>query len=158
MAVAVLSDVPAYMIVTFFKTVFLAISIGLVHGILFLPLMLSLFVRGMCLHVKLSKIPLFPGFCTVGSRSHQPPTESISCNKIVPSFSFYPKPDTIPKLREDYDSRFTYLTPANNFIDGFEVPSPPSFPPPPLPDSNLNYSSSSLLTNLPPLPSKSRRH
>ncbi|VDO86677.1 unnamed protein product [Heligmosomoides polygyrus] len=46
LAVAVLADVPAYMIVTFFKTVFLAISIGLIHGLIFLPLMLSLFVRG----------------------------------------------------------------------------------------------------------------
>lgn len=46
MAVAVLADVPAYMIVTFFKTVFLAITIGLLHGLVFLPLMLSIFVRG----------------------------------------------------------------------------------------------------------------
>lgn len=32
LAVLVLSNIPAYMIVTFFKTVFLAISIGLLHG------------------------------------------------------------------------------------------------------------------------------
>ena len=38
LAVIVLSDVPAYMIVTFFKTVFLAISFGLLHGLVFLPL------------------------------------------------------------------------------------------------------------------------
>lgn len=44
LAVSVLSDVPAYMIVTFFKTVFLAISIGFLHGLVFLPLMLSIFV------------------------------------------------------------------------------------------------------------------
>ncbi|GMR51687.1 hypothetical protein PMAYCL1PPCAC_21882, partial [Pristionchus mayeri] len=48
LAVSVLADVPAYMIVTFFKTVFLAISIGLFHGLLFLPLMLSLFVGSCC--------------------------------------------------------------------------------------------------------------
>ncbi|KAK6037582.1 patched family protein, partial [Cooperia oncophora] len=36
-AVSVLADVPAYMIVTFFKTVFLSISIGLLHGLVFLP-------------------------------------------------------------------------------------------------------------------------
>uniref|UniRef100_A0A8R1DT56 SSD domain-containing protein n=1 Tax=Caenorhabditis japonica TaxID=281687 RepID=A0A8R1DT56_CAEJA len=47
LAVSVLSDVPAYMIVTFFKTVFLAISIGFLHGLVFLPLMLSVFV-GCC--------------------------------------------------------------------------------------------------------------
>ncbi|CAI2320191.1 unnamed protein product [Caenorhabditis sp. 36 PRJEB53466] len=47
LAVSVLSDVGAYMIVTFFKTVFLAISIGFLHGLVFLPLMLSVFV-GCC--------------------------------------------------------------------------------------------------------------
>uniref|UniRef100_A0AC35TW28 SSD domain-containing protein n=1 Tax=Rhabditophanes sp. KR3021 TaxID=114890 RepID=A0AC35TW28_9BILA len=48
LAVAVLADVPAYMIVTFFKTVFLAITIGLLHGLIFLPVCLSMFVRGCC--------------------------------------------------------------------------------------------------------------
>uniref|UniRef100_A0A7E4VFC0 SSD domain-containing protein n=1 Tax=Panagrellus redivivus TaxID=6233 RepID=A0A7E4VFC0_PANRE len=48
MAVGVLATVPAYMILTFFKTVFLAITIGLVHGLIFLPVTLSLFVRGPC--------------------------------------------------------------------------------------------------------------
>ncbi|KHJ98544.1 patched family protein [Oesophagostomum dentatum] len=47
-AVAVLADVPAYMIVTFFKTVLLAITIGLLHGLVFLPVLLSMFVRGCC--------------------------------------------------------------------------------------------------------------
>lgn len=45
LAVIVLSNIPAYMIVTFFKTVFLAISLGLLHGLVFLPVTLSLFVR-----------------------------------------------------------------------------------------------------------------
>jgi len=45
LAVIVLANVPAYMIVTFFKTVFLAISLGLLHGLVFLPVCLSLFVR-----------------------------------------------------------------------------------------------------------------
>lgn len=49
LAVIVLCDVPAYMIVTFFKTVFLAISLGLLHGLVFLPVALSLFVRGSCI-------------------------------------------------------------------------------------------------------------
>ncbi|CAB3410557.1 unnamed protein product [Caenorhabditis bovis] len=47
LAVSVLANVPAYMIVTFFKTVFLAISIGFLHGLVFLPLLLSVFV-GSC--------------------------------------------------------------------------------------------------------------
>jgi multidrug efflux pump subunit AcrB len=45
LAVVVLADVPAYMIITFFKTVFLAIVLGLLHGLIFLPVALSLFVR-----------------------------------------------------------------------------------------------------------------
>uniref|UniRef100_A0A0N5BIX9 SSD domain-containing protein n=1 Tax=Strongyloides papillosus TaxID=174720 RepID=A0A0N5BIX9_STREA len=49
LAVCVLADVPAYMIVTFFKTVFLAISVGLLHGLIFLPTFLSLFVHGCCI-------------------------------------------------------------------------------------------------------------
>ena len=32
LAVLILSNLPSYMIVTFFKTVFLAISLGLLHG------------------------------------------------------------------------------------------------------------------------------
>jgi hypothetical protein len=46
LAVAVLADIPAYTIRTFVKTVFLSISIGLLHGLIFLPVALSLFVRG----------------------------------------------------------------------------------------------------------------
>ncbi|CAD5206645.1 unnamed protein product [Bursaphelenchus okinawaensis] len=49
LAVIVLADVPAYMIVTFFKTVFLAISLGLLHGLVFLPVTLSMFVRESCM-------------------------------------------------------------------------------------------------------------
>ncbi|CAD5209635.1 unnamed protein product [Bursaphelenchus xylophilus] len=49
LAVIVLADVPAYMIVTFFKTVFLAIGLGLLHGLVFLPVTLSLFVRESCM-------------------------------------------------------------------------------------------------------------
>lgn len=49
--VVVLSDVNAYMIVTFFKTVFLVIIIGLMHGLIFLPVLLSLFVRGPCVNM-----------------------------------------------------------------------------------------------------------
>jgi predicted RND superfamily exporter protein len=48
LAVVVLADVPAYMIVTFFKTVFLAITLGLLHGLVFLPVTLAIFVRGFC--------------------------------------------------------------------------------------------------------------
>lgn len=54
LAVIVLADVPAYMIVTFFKTVFLAISLGLLHGLIFLPVTLALFVRGKCSMIEAS--------------------------------------------------------------------------------------------------------
>ncbi|VDO40059.1 unnamed protein product [Onchocerca flexuosa] len=49
LAVVVLADIPAYMIVTFFKTVFLSIVLGLLHGLVFLPVMLSWFVGGSCI-------------------------------------------------------------------------------------------------------------
>ncbi|KAK5985451.1 SSD domain-containing protein, partial [Trichostrongylus colubriformis] len=88
LAVAVLADVPAYMIVTFFKTVFLAISIGLIHGLVFLPLMLSLFVRG---------------FCTIGSRKLDDEPQSIAISTRAPSMSDcstlqkrYPPPEIPP--------------------------------------------------------------
>uniref|UniRef100_A0AAF5PZN4 SSD domain-containing protein n=1 Tax=Wuchereria bancrofti TaxID=6293 RepID=A0AAF5PZN4_WUCBA len=48
LAVVVLADIPAYMIVTFFKTVSLSIVLGLLHGLVFLPVMLSWFVGGSC--------------------------------------------------------------------------------------------------------------
>ncbi len=50
--VIVLSTVEAYMIVTFFKTVFLVIAIGAIHGLIFLPVLLSIFVRGTCIGRK----------------------------------------------------------------------------------------------------------
>uniref|UniRef100_A0A915PT93 SSD domain-containing protein n=1 Tax=Setaria digitata TaxID=48799 RepID=A0A915PT93_9BILA len=43
LAVVVLADIPAYMI-----TVFLSIVLGLLHGLIFLPVMLSWFVGGSC--------------------------------------------------------------------------------------------------------------
>ncbi|VDN07511.1 unnamed protein product [Thelazia callipaeda] len=48
LAVVVLADIPAYMIITFFKTVLLSIVLGLLHGLVFLPVMLSIFVSGSC--------------------------------------------------------------------------------------------------------------
>lgn len=45
LGVITLATVDAYMIRTFFKTVFLVIVIGALHGLVFLPVLLSLFVR-----------------------------------------------------------------------------------------------------------------
>uniref|UniRef100_A0AAF5DBF3 SSD domain-containing protein n=2 Tax=Strongyloides stercoralis TaxID=6248 RepID=A0AAF5DBF3_STRER len=49
LAVMTLADTPAYMVQTFFKTVFLAITFGLLHGLVFLPVALSLFIKPWCL-------------------------------------------------------------------------------------------------------------
>lgn len=45
LGVVTLATVDAYMIVTFFKTVFLVMLIGGVHAMVFLPVLLSMFVR-----------------------------------------------------------------------------------------------------------------
>uniref|UniRef100_A0A0N4ZYG8 SSD domain-containing protein n=1 Tax=Parastrongyloides trichosuri TaxID=131310 RepID=A0A0N4ZYG8_PARTI len=49
LAVVTLADTPAYMVQTFFKTVFLAIVFGLFHGLVFLPVTLSIFIKPWCL-------------------------------------------------------------------------------------------------------------
>uniref|UniRef100_A0A0K0F9Z7 SSD domain-containing protein n=1 Tax=Strongyloides venezuelensis TaxID=75913 RepID=A0A0K0F9Z7_STRVS len=49
LAVVTLADTPAYMVQTFFKTVFLAITFGLLHGLVFLPVVLSIFIKPWCL-------------------------------------------------------------------------------------------------------------
>lgn len=41
LGVSVLSTVDAYIILTFFKTCFLVISFGMIHGLVFLPVALS---------------------------------------------------------------------------------------------------------------------
>ncbi|CAJ0592819.1 unnamed protein product [Cylicocyclus nassatus] len=131
LAVAVLADVPAYMIVTFFKTVFLAISIGLIHGLIFLPLMLSLFVRG---------------FCTVGSRkAEEPATEPIT---FALDFSTgpkrYPPPEAPPPLPPVHCSATQPSQPydlqehelgiflESKFADGFTLATPTILNAPPL--------------------------
>lgn len=43
MGVIVLADINSYMVAAFFKTVFLVVVLGLVHGLIFLPVVLSVF-------------------------------------------------------------------------------------------------------------------
>ncbi|MCP9260968.1 Patched domain-containing protein 3 [Dirofilaria immitis] len=52
LAVVVLADIPAYMI-----TVFLSIMLGLLHGLVFLPVMLSWFVGGSCVLPSINDKP-----------------------------------------------------------------------------------------------------
>ncbi|KAI6203089.1 Patched family protein [Aphelenchoides besseyi] len=47
LAVVVLADIPAYVIIAFFKTIFLGIVLSLLHVLVFLPVTLSLFVCGL---------------------------------------------------------------------------------------------------------------
>lgn len=48
LGVVVLSDLDSYMIVAFFKTVFLVIILAVAHGLIFLPVLLSIFVPRGC--------------------------------------------------------------------------------------------------------------
>lgn len=82
LAVIVLADVPAYMIVTFFKTVFLAISLGLLHGLVFLPVTLSLFVRGACITSGSAEKKIFPDLDLTTQELRQWKTKDVTM-KIV---------------------------------------------------------------------------
>uniref|UniRef100_A0A915L2F8 SSD domain-containing protein n=1 Tax=Romanomermis culicivorax TaxID=13658 RepID=A0A915L2F8_ROMCU len=48
LGVCVLANLDSYMIVAFFKTVFLVIVLALLHGLVFLPVLLSIFVPQQC--------------------------------------------------------------------------------------------------------------
>jgi len=56
LGVVVLADLDSYMVVAFFKTVVLVIVLALVHGIVFLPVLLSIFVTNKCCVCKRKKI------------------------------------------------------------------------------------------------------
>ncbi|KJH53331.1 patched family protein [Dictyocaulus viviparus] len=142
LAVAVLADVPAYMIVTFFKTVFLAISIGLLHGLVFLPLMLSLFVRG---------------FCTIGSRKVDEP-ETVSIPSWIPiDASFknrHPPPDTSPPKPPMLPPNLSIPWLESKFVDGFDTSStltiidtPPLIPTRPFTSMHQSYPSTSSFSS-----------
>lgn len=88
--------------------VFLAISIGLIHGLIFLPLMLSLFVRGNTAFGSLfgvhSSHSRCSGFCKIGSRKAIDEPESIAISTKPPSslsdtsslYKRHPPPETSP--------------------------------------------------------------
>ncbi|XP_066270101.1 patched domain-containing protein 3-like [Branchiostoma lanceolatum] len=63
LGVAALSTAPSYGFRTFFKTVFLVVVFGLLHGIVFLPVMLS------CLGTKLKMCGVL--YCTSGDKIHR---------------------------------------------------------------------------------------
>ncbi|KAK5976009.1 Ptc [Trichostrongylus colubriformis] len=98
-AVSVLANVPAYMIITFFKTVFLSISIGLLHGLVFLPVLLSTFVRGCCSmdtnHDAVDKVKVTPAFikgsAALEAGGNWPP--SVIHGMITPSLQIYDSPE-----------------------------------------------------------------
>lgn len=48
LGVVVLADLDSYMVVAFFKTVFLVIVLALIHGLVFLPVLLGIFVTRRC--------------------------------------------------------------------------------------------------------------
>lgn len=97
-AVSVLADVPAYMIITFFKTVFLSISIGLLHGLVFLPVLLSTFVRGCCFmdtspHVDKEKVT--PAIMAKGSATLEIgnwTSAAVTHGMVTPSLRIFESP------------------------------------------------------------------
>jgi len=55
LGVVVLADLDSYMVVAFFKTVFLVIVLALIHGLVFLPVLLGVFVTRRCGAGKVKK-------------------------------------------------------------------------------------------------------
>ncbi|TKR92205.1 hypothetical protein L596_006903 [Steinernema carpocapsae] len=99
LAVVTLANIPSYTIVTFFKTVFLSISIGLLHGLVFLPVILSLFVRGCCIlesgeepEQKISLDSLVSQK-TINSSLHQPDLHYHVTPIVHPHAMQHPHPD-----------------------------------------------------------------
>ena len=98
LGVCVLSSVNAYMIVTFFKTVFLVIVIGALHGLVFLPVMLSLFVRGFCvIGQKAARqrresivMPPSPGDLRSTSISRKPSLPQTADEEVAPADDVQP--------------------------------------------------------------------
>jgi len=79
-----LAFAPCYAYVTFFKMIFLVIFLGAMHGLILLPVLLSLFG---------------PGSCTSGSSSKNRDDEMVTCNKLTPTLSMAPV--TVYGTRED---------------------------------------------------------
>ncbi|WKX90388.1 hypothetical protein Q1695_009324 [Nippostrongylus brasiliensis] len=165
LAVAVLADVPAYMIVTFFKTVFLAISIGLIHGLIFLPLMLSLFVRGCCT-IGSRKIVDEPESVAVGTRPPPSLTDTASLHKRhPPPETSPPRPPMLPPPMHFFHNFSAEFDPSNHmrsaspwlemkFADAFETSTSSILDAPPLLPTRPLVVSSVQPDKPPPLPSK----
>jgi len=79
-----LAFAPCYAYVTFFKMIFLVIFLGAMHGLILLPVLLSLFG---------------PGSCSSGSSKSRDDDEMVTCNKLTPTLSMAPV--TVYGTRED---------------------------------------------------------
>lgn len=75
MGVIVLADLNSYMVAAFFKTVFLVVVLGLLHGLVFLPVVLSLFT---CKFEYRTKLKM--------NRKQNRPRHEVACsNNDVPN-------------------------------------------------------------------------
>ena len=91
---------PSYIFVTFFKMVFLVISLGFLHGLFLLPVLLSIFGPGSCSSSEKSKLksPTTSYLSDGESLPSKPDTESKqSSQKTSPSLNFTGEELRIPR-------------------------------------------------------------
>lgn len=91
---------PSYIFVTFFKMVFLVISLGFLHGLFLLPVLLSIFGPGSCSKTEKSKLksPTTSYLSDGESLPSKPDTESKqSSQKTSPSLNFTGEELRIPR-------------------------------------------------------------
>ena len=87
---------PSYIFVTFFKMVFLVISLGFLHGLFLLPVLLSIFGPGSCSKTEKSKLKS-PTTSYLSDGDSLPSDSKQSSQKTSPSLNFTGEEIRIPR-------------------------------------------------------------